>query len=388
MYLDAGGVRRVHEAFGRPTDLIEQRRAVYRIAIQLLSNGSLPVASADVLDNPLVRGRLGEALAGAANFSADWLRPIDDLVAKGYSTDVDGFEVCLASASTAAVALRPVLVRVAHELSQHGDNSWTPTVVLADDDRTAGAWQRLVAGIRMATEVTPDLARDLLPHVALFAVCAAGTSDRLGSASAREFPGLVLLPEPQSALEVAEALVHEGAHQKFFDLALTNSIFGVALWTAPRFRPSWAPQDAPDWPIEQAFAAFHAYVCLGVFFAAGHRTFGRELARQAHSLLPHAESRAAEIGEWLLDQGSCLGPHGHMLLERLLGRAPTEFPVHGISQLDRRLFEGAELVRCGSRTLVGRRGDSVELYWIDEPSSVIALDRTGLATVDVPLGDR
>ena len=46
----------------------------------------------------------------------------------------------------------------------------------------------------------------------------ADPSGRLGSASAREFPGLVLFPEPQTALEVAEALIHEGAHQKFFDL--------------------------------------------------------------------------------------------------------------------------------------------------------------------------
>jgi hypothetical protein len=388
MHLDAGEIRRVHEAFDPPTDLIEQRRAVYRIAIHLLSDSSSGDASADVLDNPLVRGRLGEALTGAANFGVDCLHPVDELVADGYSTEVDGFEVRLASAAVAALALRPVLRRVADELSRHGDESWTPTVLVTDDERTAKAWRTLVAGIRLAVQVAPDLARDLLPHVALFAVCAREASDRLGSASAREYPGLVLLPEPESALEVAEALIHEGVHQKFFDLALTKTIFGEGTRAAPRFRPSWAPPEAPDWPIEQAFAAFHAYVCLGVFGAAGRGTFGHELVRHPHSLLPAAEGRAAEIGEWLLDRGSFLGPHGHLLLERLLGRTPAEIPASQISRLDRRLFEGAEVAHCGSRTLIGRRGDSVELYWIDATSAISALDRPGLVAVDQPLGDR
>ena len=52
MHLDAGEIRRVHEAFDPPADLIEQRRAVYRIAIHLLSDSSSGDASADVLDNP------------------------------------------------------------------------------------------------------------------------------------------------------------------------------------------------------------------------------------------------------------------------------------------------------------------------------------------------
>lgn len=387
MPLDAGELSRVHEALDAPTDLIEQRRAVYTMAVRLLSNSTLPDPPADVLDNPLARGELGEALTGAADFRADCLQSLDELVADGYSIAVDGFEVRLASTEVAAVALRPALRRVADELGRHGDEAWMATALVEGDDRTVKAWRALVTGVRMAVHVAPDLARDLLPHVALFAVSACEASDRFGSASAREYPGLILLPEPESALEVAEALIHEGAHQKFFDLALTKTIFGRRTRTAPPFRPSWAAPDAPDWSIEQAFAAFHAYVCLGVFGEAGHATFERELAHQPHSLLPTAQGRSVEIGEWLLEQGGRLGPHGHMLLERLLGRAPAEVPANEIEQLERRLVEGAEVARCGSRALVGRRRDSVELYWIDDASSLSAQDRAVLAAVDEPLGD-
>ncbi len=33
----------------------------------------------------------------------------------------------------------------------------------------------------------------------------------MGSATVREYPGLVVVPQPTPPLEVAEALVHEGA---------------------------------------------------------------------------------------------------------------------------------------------------------------------------------
>ena len=97
-------------------------------------------------------------------------------------------------------------------------------LILNGSRQFAAVVHTLTSGIELAVSVAPELALDLLPHVALFAVVDSECSGQLGSASLREFPGLILLPEPRSSVEVAEALIHEGAHQKFFDLAMTRSV--------------------------------------------------------------------------------------------------------------------------------------------------------------------
>ena len=219
-------------------------------------------------------------------------------------------------------------------------------------------------GLRFALNVASDLVSDLLPHVVLLAVVRTSVASRLGSASLREFPGLIVLPEPDSALEVAEALVHEGAHVKFFDMAMTCSLL-VAGGTC-RFRPPWASRDAAAWPFEQTVAAYHAYCCLAAFYEALCRWGAFDL--HDHSLLPHAQGRADVIGDFLLDCGADLGPDGQALVGGLAGR---EFAVAAARTDATDLIQLAVLSdssvlhsNCGRWTLLMRWTDPVTLAWV------------------------
>jgi hypothetical protein len=105
---------------------------------------------------------------------------------------------------------------------------------------------------------------------------------------------------------VAEALIHEGAHQKFFDLATTRALFGA--------------------------------------------------------------QRYPEIGDWLLAHGECLGQDGHALLGAVTGRRPErnniDVPVD-LGRLSADIADGSLLVReVGERTLVARQSRRAELFWI------------------------
>jgi hypothetical protein len=160
--------------------------------------------------------------------------------------------------------------------------------------------------------------------------------------------------------EAAEAFIHEGAHQKFFDLAITRAVFGPNQYAAPPMRPSWAPGTA--WPLEQTFAAWHAYRCLTVLAEALHRH-----TLPAASLLQVAAPRAAELGRWLAAHGEYLGPDGHDLLESVDGYrsacpAPTQL---GSAPLG----PSASVRRVGGRTLVAHRTNPIEVYWLTEPPS-------------------
>lgn len=206
----------------------------------------------------------------------------------------------VAGCPSAGAALAPTLARVATE-PRHRDVDDRPPVLLTEvAPEFPAARRRLLAGIGMAAEVTPALTADLLPHVAAFALVR-DESGRLGSASAREYPGLVALPAPRSVAENAEAFIHEGAHQKFFDLAITRAVFGSNQYAEPPMRPSWAPGAA--WPLEQTFAAWHAYRCLTVLTEAWDRH-----TPPPASLIQVAMPRAAELGRWLAGQGEYLGP--------------------------------------------------------------------------------
>ncbi len=93
----------------------------------------------------------------------------------------------------------------------------------------------------------------------------AETSGGVVSASSRYVPGIVLIDEPALPIEVAEALVHEGAHEKFFDLAITREFLDARAEDAEVFETSWSHA---RWPLEQTFAAWHAYTCLAQFFVS------------------------------------------------------------------------------------------------------------------------
>jgi hypothetical protein len=362
MASSTGDLRRAHADIGPVAEVIGQRRALYSTVYDMVTGGRTdPDVDIDLLDSPAVRGNLGEVLAGTGVYRADICVALSALVAKGFERTVGDHAVRLASTTAVATALGGALTRIAASLPGRGP---APAILADPDDRAStAAFERIVEGVRLAVDVAADLALDLLPHVSLFAVLTAAGADRLGSASAREYPGLILIPQPESAVEVAEALIHEGAHQKFFDLATTRSLFAPEL-SDHRFVPSWAEGTTPGWATVQTFAAWHAYTCLAAFAAT---QVGR-CDLPAHSLLPHADVRAAEIGEWLLGNGAALGRDGHSLLFHTIGRAPAD--ACGDEELaaadvgfDPRSPEW--IVRSPKgRTLLARQGSPPELYWL------------------------
>jgi hypothetical protein len=365
----AGDLRRAHAEIGHTEQVIDQRRVLYSTVLDIVTDADTATDHpVDLLDSPALRGNLGEVLNGTGGYRPGVCVPLDALAAPGFTTAVAGIPVRLASSRSAGEALEGARRRVNDELHRHGDDAALALLLDAEDPATVAAFGHLVDGLRLAIDVAPDLALDLLPHVSLFAVLTIDSAARLGSASAREFPGMILIPEPETPIEVAEALVHEGAHQKFFDFATTRTLFGST--EGMQFTPSWAPVTAPAWPIEQTFAAWHAYCCLSAF---AHALPG-DSALPAHSLLDKADVRATELGSWLLDNGKALGPDGHALLFQLLGRAPTDPSPHEETPLTALGYtpDGPEWIerKAGDRTLLARRTTPPELYWAPSASAL------------------
>ncbi|GAA1252791.1 hypothetical protein GCM10009609_15140 [Pseudonocardia aurantiaca] len=360
---------KAHAQLGDPEEILHQRRTLYAAAVSLCTGTEVQVdVEQDTLDNPAVRGHLGAVLSGRSRYTASARQQLTDLVAPGFGTEVGGWPVRLASAPVAPSALAGALQRIAGELTRHGDESGGLALLTVEQGGAIDeAWDRLVDGVLLAVRVAPELAMDLLPHVSLFAVVVTEESARLGSASAREYPGLILIPKPRSALEVAEALFHEGAHQKFFDFGMTRAMLGPLSPQAPRFAPPWAPPGAPEWPLEQSVAAWHAYHCLAAFYGCLHGV-PDELPLDDGSLLPKAASRAAEIGRYLRRQGSFLGQDAHALIAALEGAPPDDpSPVdEAAAEVSGAVDDGSILVYpAGRRTLVVKRGAPPVLYWVD-----------------------
>jgi HEXXH motif-containing protein len=294
------------------------------------------------------------------------LRSLEELVDQPEHR-VHGMRV--AASGLAPSQLEPALRRIGRELREmerDGADLDSGLHVLASFDQGFDtAFAHLCGGVELLVELVPHLARDLIRHVVLLAVLRGHSAAALGSASAREFPGLVMIPEPASDLEVAEAIVHEGAHQKFFDLAVTRELLVVPRSRPPMFQPTWATA-APLWPVEQAVAAFHAYCCLAALFDEVEKR--DKLQLHTFSLLPVASDRAREIGVWLGKNGECLGLDGRRFVAELSAAPIGSLAfVPGLRPRTSTIPENGEDVvvrRCGTRILVARRAQPIELSWL------------------------
>jgi hypothetical protein len=345
-----GEIRRAHSALGTTQGVITQRRTLYSAAIELVTGDSH--TSDDILDNPVVRSHIGQVLAGRERLEPSRCRPTVELVDPAVQAGIP-----VASSSEAGDALAAALARVAAGMTGGDDR---PTLVTPGNSKDFGHALSIVRdGIALASLVAPLLADDLLPHVGLIAIVK--HADRLGSASTRDFPGLVVLPVPERAVEAAEGLIHEGAHQKFFDMAVTMELLGPEQAECPPFFPPWAEPGALGWPLEQTFAAWHAYSCLTAF-EEGLRRYP-DVSLVPHSLLPFARQRAELIGTWLLDHSAFLGADARVLLAELSGHTPAEgYKSNALDLTD--VWESADVVRhCGDKVLVGVRGDPPAMFW-------------------------
>jgi hypothetical protein len=364
--ITGGEIRDLHASFGAVDELLERRRAIYRLTLEAASaEGGTGVSATELLaeavvDNPAVRGHLAEVLGGTAELDLRNLWTLDDLVVVPSAPGQEA-PVRLVSRPETADALRGALRRLGADLGDPGFVARPDILLLAGAAGFDAVARTVSTGVAMALDLAPELIEDLLPHVALFAVLQGEAAGRLGSASVREYPGLVLLPEPRTPLEVAEALVHEGAHQKFFDLAMTNHVLATA--PAQRFSPPWSVERA-GWPFEQCVAAFHAYCCLRAFFDRIPDT----VELHDHSLLPVAAERAACIGNWLVGHGGHLGAEGQAFVGGLNGREFAASPagsqdaciVEDIMTSSDRVFRR----HCGNRTLVLRWERPISLFWL------------------------
>lgn len=368
----------VHDTIAPVAVLQRERRALYQFAVDLMCPSGLGTLGPDVIDSPIARYRIGEALGGRANLACSELVAISAVTGGVGQVSSGDKELRVVSRPDAATLLADALSIVGTELIRQRAASGPPELLTTTDgEQFASALTVLGEGIALARSLSPELIGNLLPHVALVAIVNPQRAGRLASASPRSFPGLVLLesPGPQASIDVAEALVHEGAHQKFFDIAITRDLLDVDSDRCPPFHPPWAPEDR-QWPLEQTLAAGHAYACLARFAHDAGVPVGRRAVTE-HSLLPVAGQRWDIIGQWLLGSGSYLGPSAHTLLEGLLGlqpRTPIASADHPITtRVDYLPSPGLTFRRCGSadRVLAGRVAETPQLFWVSEDAAIL-----------------
>ncbi|MFD4674480.1 HEXXH motif-containing putative peptide modification protein [Lentzea sp. NPDC058450] len=335
-----------------PADvLVDERRALYRLAVDLFAPGT--ELSDNLLDHPITRYEIGRALSGHGDLDPGQLREVSAM-------GVRDLGLLVASDPAAADQLEAPLRIVAP------DGAKPEPLTEADGARFEAAAGIVADGVALLRKLAPAMASDLLAHVSMLAVLRSETSGGVVSASSRYVPGIVLIDEPTTPMEVAEALVHEGAHEKFFDFAITREFLDVHAEDAEYFENSWSHA---RWPLEQTFAAWHAYSCLAQFAVVAE---GERLG--PHSLLPKARERATEIGEWLLAHEFVLLPHARWLLHAFSGDAAVPGPEDSAVDGVRTVPEGSCFeVRSGvahrvagtGRVVAGRLAGRPEIYWLD-----------------------
>jgi hypothetical protein len=356
-----------------PVDaLLDVRRTLYRLAAELL-RPEADSSSLDqkVLDSPSFRGRIGKALATGDASLCDEVVSLDAVVvAKGWLRSGPR-PIPVASRHDANRLLSDAVASVGAQLARQTLDAGSLRLLTdVDGERFAATLELVDQGIGLARSLSPALADDLLAHVALVGIVDPDSSGALASASSRSYPGFVLLSPPDSAIEAAEWMVHEAAHQKLFDLAITGSMLTVESDTCSPFEPSWPPEGR-QWPLEQTLAAGHAYACMAQFIddagkAVAYDTLG------SRSLLPVARERAEIICKWLLGRSEYLSTDAHVLLAGMHGRWPVTVPArrHAVVRTPASctVEPGLTIRRCthGGKALVGRRSQPPELYVVTE----------------------
>ena len=360
----------VHAAIAPVSTLVRDRRRLYQVAAELVCPGAPSRLEYDVTDNPIARYHIGTALAGGPSPDGAALIKINDVVGQRGRVDTGVSELVVASRPDADRLLAEALGAVGEELDrQQAASGRLRLVTETAGERFDRALEVLRAGVALARSTSRELIDDLLPHITLVGIIDPRHAGRLASASPRRHPGLVLLESPQSSIAAAEALVHEGAHQKLFDLAITHDLLADRSEECPPFHPPWMPADR-RWPLEQTLAAGHAYACLAHLASDLNLSTGNQVIA-ANSLLSAANERCGMVIEWLLEMGGHLGADAHTLLKGLsgIGPHPADLRVERTCRADSgyAVAPGLQLHRCedADRVLVGCPAQPPELFWVD-----------------------
>ena len=132
-------------------------------------------------------------------------------------------------------------------------------------------------GCDLLTTLLPELGASALAHLRLIGVfCGANigsiTNDRLASTSFFSMAGM------RTPWVAAETLLHEALHCKLGALVGTRNVWrkddGTEGIRSLAIRPVWRRNQSggrEEWPPDRAFAAFHVYVHLALFFARAER---------------------------------------------------------------------------------------------------------------------
>ena len=133
-------------------------------------------------------------------------------------------------------------------------------------------------GCDLLALLLPELSASVLDHVRLVGV---PIDQRLRCVTFTAIPSTTFLSggAVNTPWQAAESLLHEALHQKMADLAVTRSVYRPDAFQdgAPTIRAIWRWQEQgrlADWPIDQAWPAFHVYVHLAFFFARVERMEG------------------------------------------------------------------------------------------------------------------
>lgn len=140
------------------------------------------------------------------------------------------------------------------------------------------------------------------------------------SGSDRRLPGTVFVAAEvlsRPAL-LSEALLHEGIHQKLYDIYLQGPVLETAYDanSSPRLRAPWhgASDEGPNWPVDNVLAAMHVYAHLAVLRARQ----GLESHHESGPPYTSALSRALYLAEALRSgRAGRLGPSGTAMVDWL-----------------------------------------------------------------------
>lgn len=379
----------VHAAIAPAGAIHDERRTLYRAAAQLLGVGYHAERLSDVavVDSPLTRGQIGRGLATGLPIDCAAFTSIGSVVGRDGHVACGRIVLSVASTPDANDRLADALATVGSELARQVGGQSLRLLTERDGQRFSRAMDSVRVGVELAMETSPELAHDLFEHIALIGIIDPDRAGRMVSASSRAFPGLVLLGSCESALEVAEGLVHEAAHQKLFDLAITAVLLTLKSDTCAPFTPSWPP-GGRSWQMEQVLAAGHAYACLARFARDLHDPTVLAMAGPS-SLLRVAVQRADELGRWLTRHAEWLGHDAHVLLRGLFGGQPSGGPSAPPSEApsitDCVVDDGLQKWLCESsgKVLVGRRGHPPDLFFLDGEAAILLEIMSKEPTVDI-----
>lgn len=242
-------------------------------------------------------------------------------------------------------------------------------------------------------DLLPALTRSMLEHTAAIGWLDIEKAEGgLASATLPDLPGVILLPKDivRSGTLVAEGLLHEAAHCKFFDLVMTQDILGSASHGLPIVIPWVTPASLQQaaWPVDQVVAAAHAYTHLA---ALGARGLLEGVAAEAVPIWSELYDRSLGRGSFLLKalQGTphwALGVAGRQLcgwLDALLRRMETLVEWRRFGQMvgDTRLQREVGIVLSPplpDGSLVVVRSGGLDAVWLEAPYCAIleAIDST------------